>query len=314
MSRPHPKPAVILNADKPTQPPVLTDGFTTPMVLDQWFNHAENFHSLKDIEDDHRVKKVAGGLQPVRARNWYYARKADVDALDWDEFKEQVRATLLETGWDRKERLALNAVHQEGRTIAEFENDILRRNVLLRGTGSEMTPGQIRFHMEANMDCDTMQAAAVARTHTIQDYEDWIAAITATDEQCRIDRERLTDALALRAANKKITRAPMPAAVASASRITNDGPVLGKLSAQERTLLAKHNGCFKCRHYYADHRANNCTTPRDRINHAPLSDAAASIPSPTFHAQVAVPQSHSQTSNDETRCPEATSPNDAQTQ
>ncbi|KAH8100736.1 hypothetical protein DFH11DRAFT_1736882 [Phellopilus nigrolimitatus] len=82
------------------------------MTLDLWFNHAENFHSLKDIEDEHRVKKVAGGLQPVRARNWYYARKAEVDALEWEDFKHQVRTTLLEAGWDRKERLALNATRQ----------------------------------------------------------------------------------------------------------------------------------------------------------------------------------------------------------
>lgn len=45
-----------------------------------------------------------------------------------------------------------------------------------------------------------------------------------------------------------------------------------QLTETEKSILAKHSGCFWCRHFYASHHAAECKVPPHLRNHSPVTE------------------------------------------
>jgi hypothetical protein len=97
--------AEILNPNKVHHPPVLSEGYVTPLVLDNFLRHAGNYHQLRDIDLNQRVETVVRGILLVRFRNSYYPIDDLVHAESWMEFSNDLRNIILEKSWDAQERL-----------------------------------------------------------------------------------------------------------------------------------------------------------------------------------------------------------------
>ena len=190
---------------------------------------------------------------------------------------------MLEKDWDRKIKLAMLASKRGDRPFHEWAYEMQTRNALLRGRLYHFEDDTLRETLENNMDQGLelrIRRLAIAATVPLRD---WIETVKAEDEF--VSRER-KEAKEMAREMYRMERAEYRVERTGMKNITNSGRSFGtdsnvgrtvgtravgnsvtrptgsaalpKLTPAERSIIFDHQGCFKCRRLYVNHKGANC--------------------------------------------------------
>lgn len=247
--------------------PTLSAGELSIEVFLHWRNMVEDYFEVKeldDADDKKRITHAMTGVQNMLMRDWYQNDRDRIKALKWTEFLKEFRDRWLPPHWEQKTRKLLTCARQ-GSSDA-FKDWIVRVetiNSYLVGTPSHKDEAQFRAHIESVL-CDRLtQLAEAADVTSIVSYKSWKDKLTSLDDERLANMTEL-----LRLAGKmnlaRNTSSGTSGQGSSANanrRPTRDREYPPNLTSAERTLLARHGGCFKCRKFYAGHRQPECDQP-----------------------------------------------------
>ncbi|KAJ7349403.1 hypothetical protein DFH08DRAFT_697561, partial [Mycena albidolilacea] len=269
-----------------SRPPVLTKGDITPLVIRDFENAALNWFSIKAVPEAQQVSNILGSFRDPRYIAWLRpsGERSRVKNLSFDDFMSELREKYLPVDWEAVTRNEiLSSRMKESQTFDEFYTEIIGLGSLLEGTDSALDDTRLRHTLEAGMCADL----------EVEYREDTVAKAVAHDqmdkwakEVRRIDEKRIRDLAKQRriaaeihkaekrkantdgdrnskkpflSSSKANTSIAAPTAPSTPSASTSAPKGCPKLTDIERALLNEHDGCNKCRRFYAGHRSTNCT-------------------------------------------------------
>jgi hypothetical protein len=255
------------------KPPVITPGKLTPDLLFDFENGTYSYFSFKDVKPEKEVSKIAGGLQDGHIQMWYHLNCAAVDAAGFTAFTKHIRDSWLKPGWEQEVKLVILTSHQGNSAISDWIMLLESTNTLLNDHVCKLSDNDLRNHIQSHVHPDTMTATTTAELHLIASYDKYKQLLKVVDDT-RIRADNL-----LRAAVKQMmaqsvsvrhaaiachNASPYPSASGSSSTtaINTSTPRtpdrLPALTLTEHSLLVEHDGCFKCHHFYVNHKLPNC--------------------------------------------------------
>ncbi len=240
--------------------PTLGEGTITPAVLSAWENACFLYFHDRDIGDDKKVMKAAAQINNEVVADWYHTDYERFDNMSWDEFSAAIRARFLPKGWALSIYSDLfGAKQSSSEKFNDFVLTVERLNSHLRNTTYRQSEANLRGILIANMCEDLRTAIGDPTTMAIVDYVDWKAAVANADTQYIRNTELIATLIASRSSTgARTSTAPKPFRNPSSSASQTSANSLPKLTQAEKQLLSEHQGCFKCRRFYAGHLSGGC--------------------------------------------------------
>ena len=256
----------------------MSDGLVTPGTIQEFEQCAECFflNAKGGIKEDQKVLRLLGCFANPLIRDWIAGKRSELSALTFPDFMKAVRKQWLPSNWEEATKTKMLS-HRLEPDKEKFENWVVKvqkLNVALRGTTSYCDDDELRAQLTLNIDPELRSKAAKTGPH--KDLSSWIEAVTEIDRERQQDKKRLNDHLELFMRSHKRPFVPSrsftgsdqtPAAPANSS----SSPYPPRLTEEERHLLQEHDGCFKCRTFYAGHRQGTCTTTVSGKGYKPLT-------------------------------------------
>ena len=253
--------------------PVLTAGDISPAVMMDFENTAQDFFIAKSVPTEKQVAMVIPGLKDIQIRNWIVADRPHIVALPFPDFMKELRANYLQQDWEDQVQndIPTSMLTNTKMTFWNWAQHLLKLNCLLRGTSSAFNDSTLCNHLKAHLDDDLK--ACVRHSDACKDkvFKTWVAAIHLIDEartvetkrqrdlieetlQCQLKHQN-TDSLHHSYRRAKTTGSTAQASSSSSSSSMIHLPVL---TDNEGVMLNEHEGCTKCRRFYAGHCSQSC--------------------------------------------------------
>jgi hypothetical protein len=218
----------------------MSDGKVTPVAVRVFELRCEQFfmNAKGGIADEQKVTRLFGSFQNPLIHDWIHCESTTLATLSFPEFMKEFRRRWLPTNWEHTVRSQILAAHFDpGKDkFDSWVRHVQMLNIALRGTSSHLDDEQLRFRLEANLDEELWRLAHLEMAHKIADLLSWIQKVGKIDNKRRRDGRKLI--------------------YDSAATVKHYPP---RLTDEERRLLREHDGCFKCRAFYAGHRSDTCT-------------------------------------------------------
>ena len=239
------------------------------------------------VEDGQKVMKILGCFENPLVNNWISVNRSRLRTLTFEEFMVEFRQRWLPRNWeeDVAMRILSSRLDPKQMTVEEWAAQLQTWNVALRGTDSHIDDDQMRRQLDANLDTELHKKTRNEKVTAIRDLLPWIQKVAEIDDLRQTEQKCFTEAIDdhLRASKRlydparsvnpnrssyqRNTSTGSGATTAGSSSITYPP----KLTEDERRLLHEHEGCLKCRAFYAGHRADKCTTTISGRNYKQLT-------------------------------------------
>ena len=263
-------PAACLQASL-TKPPLLSPGEISPETLASWEDATRGWIAHKEVAEDKQVSLASYGFQDPRIRAWLRTHAATHNTLSFTAFMTIFRANWLPRNWESRLSNALLNSRQGLGSFWDWQVDLHHKNALLTGTNSHLDDNALRRKLKSGVTPEL--AAALSRREQqleLLSFTDWIEYVRDLDDR-RLDHAARVTQEATKLQQRAELRSGAPArnnsraTVPSFSAIPTLAPSTAtmrrsapKLTDIERKLLSDHEGCFKCRQFYAGHRSAAC--------------------------------------------------------
>lgn len=223
------------------------------------------------------------GMQSLLVRNWFQAERDRFKALTWTSFTKEFKDRWLPEHWEQKCR---NLVTRSRQSNTEaFKDWIIRIETLnanLVGTTSHKNEQQFRAHIEDAV-CERLNHLAIAAgTASIPAYRDWKAKLIVLDNERLANMNEILRLAGKMSSSSRINTAQALHAASSSynSSSSSSAPKTQKfppqLTSNERSLLSRHDGCFKCRKFCVGHRQPQCNNiPPKTVGYKELTEEDA---------------------------------------
>ncbi|TFK45173.1 hypothetical protein OE88DRAFT_1640278, partial [Heliocybe sulcata] len=245
--------------------PLLLPGDLTPSVLHDWRESCEAYcYNVKDLKPEDYVKKIAYGMRDPRLRDWYRAKRTAINAMSLEEYIKEMSARFLRPGWEDGHHDALLLVTQGDNTFWDWANHIQSENTTLLDTHCHLSDDDIRKHLNTHMHPETKLLCKDEKANQVTKFEDWLEKVRVLDERRQAEERRLLRVLQRsRFSNKPPSHTATSSTIShTPSRSTSSAPtkrpILPKLTDDEKALLNKYHGCYKCRRFNANHTSSSC--------------------------------------------------------
>jgi hypothetical protein len=243
--------------------------------------HCENFfvNAKGGIAEAQKVTRLFGSFENPLINDWISCERATLAALSFPEFMKEFRRLWLPTNWEHavKSQVVGSRLHPSKDKFETWVAHVQTLNATLRGTSSHLNNEQLRFRLEANLDGDLRTLAYDEKANEIVELLPWIQKIRDIDNRRHNDRKRIHDYLEERmqtinnpslSVNRSKSRHPARHPATTSKPKSNPFPP--PLTNEERRLLQEHDGCVKCRAFYAGHSSDQCTVKLSGIGYRPL--------------------------------------------
>ncbi|KAJ3480306.1 hypothetical protein NLI96_g8441 [Meripilus lineatus] len=260
MSSAKKRPLATVESPSAKHVPILTPGKVTPEILVDWFAECENYFDEKTIADDEKVSKVLSGLKDPLIKAWINPNRTRIKGFSWKTFQAEIKKELLPRDWVDKFRFGLANRHQdENEEFWDFANHFESMNSVLLGTEHYLEGRPFIDKITANT-CEDLRIAILTKKglKEITEFVEWRETVATMDEKRLSERNKFLKLLAATRASTNTSTPSSHAATPSNSNTNTNNPRLPKLTEEERVLLVKHDGCYKCRRFYAGHCAPQC--------------------------------------------------------
>jgi hypothetical protein len=246
----------------PNKPPTLSPGTLTPAIIMDWEAACNSYFIHKEVEETNQVKHVVGGLQDPIIWAWYLEDRTRINTLKFPAFLVELRKNNLPKFWEQDEREKVLSSHQGSTTFFDWQTSLRSHNANLVGTTSHFSASQLRKQLEANMSDDLKRELREDPIDSKLSLQDWVWEVKTRDEKLRHEHDRILAIMQLDRAKRQADRGSTTTVTTTHATAhtpvttTNNTLCLPKLTERERMLLSQHQGCFKCRRFYAGHSAS----------------------------------------------------------
>ena len=175
------------------KPPVVTAGKLTLDLLFDFENGAFSYFAYKDLPENKRVFRVAGGLQDARVQTWYRLNRTAIDAAGFANFMTTVRANWLDPGWEQEVKLLILSSSQGSTPVSDWIMLLECTNALIKGTTCELNGAELHNHIQSHVHPDTMSAATHAELHLIATFPAYKRGLRTIDD-ARVRADELLQA------------------------------------------------------------------------------------------------------------------------
>lgn len=265
-----------------TKAPILGEGHLTISAAVDFKEAAEMHFLVKNTKPEDQVATLLLSFRDPRHKNWIRMKTLDRDwvkstsfATFWDGFLQ----SQLDPNWQETVASHLRAFRQP--TNGRFTNwayDFLAKSSLLSNTTHSLSHERIRASLTDLANPALKVSLRKPKYKDEQDLHKWIALVGAKYDSMleKAKAEAEVAALAARAAQKKKKRtslaqktSPKRGRRRSNRRLHDsdsddesdaDDHRCPKLTDEERELLMEFDGCLRCREFFADHVARDCTS------------------------------------------------------
>ncbi|TFY53536.1 hypothetical protein EVJ58_g9399 [Rhodofomes roseus] len=265
--------------------PTLHPGELTAEVLCDFEDACLNYfnRNRSKIKTEDQTSSILGELLDFRIRDWISCDRDVIEALAFKEFMKQLREQFLDKDWAGTLHSEILHCRQKGAdTFADYSLRVIKKNTVLKRSGDGLEPLRLVQVLEAGV---SEQLVVRMRTHhdelenakTPEILKDkgvhpWLQLMKRIDEQQRADfacfQMYASRARADARSNQPLGEPSRRGNANSVNAIVKDAPPrpasanrVAPLTVAERALLRAHEGCFKCREFYAGHLKNACPNP-----------------------------------------------------
>ncbi|KAF8169369.1 hypothetical protein BJ912DRAFT_839887, partial [Pholiota molesta] len=237
-------------------------------------------------------------LEP-RLQNWYVTQMDRIDKLSLDEYIAELSAFALDKNWAHHTKQQIHSAKQpENSRFVDWRIEIENLNAILNTSAKKfaLSEGALRNVLEANTRSSLAVSLANKPIDASLSYQEWSDEVHSRDQELRDEEKRVVAKLIDHRKEHRerktllqrmdTRQAPYSGAAASSGSRTDSQSTaqraqsLPKLTDEEKRLLDEHEGCRRCRIFYAGHRGDNCPLKEtnswpDASKYKPLTSAMA---------------------------------------
>jgi hypothetical protein len=254
-----------------TKPPTLTAGKLTPEIVREFEECCISYFDAKlEIEPKDYVRRIGGSLHDRVIADWYGTNRVRFCAMAFEDFISELKNKWLPDDWQGDIRRRILGAKHTG-AFYEWAMTLRGLNTLLHGTDHHLSDVTFINQLEANLEPGLGAVVREEKVKPMGDIDAWMDAVKVLDDRerhkCDQQEEAIrahlkrTGALAgLSEPSRRYNtfRQPTNTAGASNSASGNAFVRLPKLTDSEHALLNQHDGCCKCRRFYASHKSDKC--------------------------------------------------------
>lgn len=249
--------------DSSRSPPVLTAGEISPQNARDFELACDGYFERKKIAADEQVAMILYGFKDACVVSWVSAHRDRLKKMTFPAFMSEFRKGFLGNQWEQIVRRELNAMRQGSTSFWAFAQEVQAKNSLLIGTTVHLDDDGVISQLEAGMD-ERLALRVYRETFSKTDLLAWLNEVKRVDEILDADRREFksiaaqnqTPSIRATSFNSNHSRNVNTSSVNKDSDTRT--PYLPKLTENEKELLAKCGGCFKCRRPHADHMSRDC--------------------------------------------------------
>ncbi|KAH9829347.1 uncharacterized protein C8Q71DRAFT_718361, partial [Rhodofomes roseus] len=265
--------------------PTLHPGELTAEILCDFEDACANFFNRhkKKIEEADQTSAILGELLDFRIRDWIACDRSTIEALPFKNFMQKLREQFLDKDWAATLHTEILHSRQKGNeTFADYSIRAIKKNTVLKRSDAGLEPLRLIQVLEAGI-ADTL----VARVRSHHDeleaskkpdvlkekgIHPWLQSMKRIDDQQRAEfasfqlyaariRAETRGGQALGEPSRRGNTASVNAVVKDVPPRPASANRVAPLTVAERALLRAHDGCYKCREFYAGHRRDACPNP-----------------------------------------------------
>jgi len=244
-------------------PPVFSEGQITPKELIIFEQDCEAYFLNAKGGDpkEQRIAHIITVFKDPLIQNWITSNRDGLVALTFEEFMKKLRGMFLPKDWEETVRIQiLGSKMPRNECFILWAQGLQATNCVLRNTRSHMTDEHLSDTLEANIDADLRLLAREAEASSKEKLTEWMELMERLDAKRKMELKRQREVAAeevmrTSGAKRQNTR-NSSAFTTSASR--TEQKRLPRLTQEEKDILSKHQGCFKCRRPFQDHRTRDC--------------------------------------------------------
>ncbi|RXW16154.1 hypothetical protein EST38_g9690 [Candolleomyces aberdarensis] len=252
--------------------PSVSSGNLTPSILLEFSQYCKSYFEEKEIaEDKQTVRSVLFCFKDVRISTYISANQAVLRELPFDEFVMRIRDNFLPHDWaDSIRDDILRSVQKKDQSWREYTSKVARDNAVLTLSNEGSIPeDRLMQHLAANMSDhlrSKMRPITIPKKITISGKEvdipllQWTEFIARYDDDLRLELKRAREIAdeVHRNAKRQNTGAPSGSSRNGQRSDNSKTGFLPALTDAEHKLLNEHQGCRKCRRFYAGHISKDC--------------------------------------------------------
>ncbi|RXW17191.1 hypothetical protein EST38_g8660 [Candolleomyces aberdarensis] len=256
--------------------PSVSEGDLTPAILLEFAQYCRCFYDKKDIPEEKRVARpVLFCFKDVRISTYISANQSVLGALPFDTFLKRIRDNFLPHDWADNLRADIYRASQgKDQPWRDYANKVARNNALLTLSDDGALPkSRIMEQLRSNMSDhlrSKLRPITIPKTIRIgsEDVEipllQWTEFIARYDDDLRFELKQAREIAddVHRNAKRQNTNSTTSTSNDRRPRQAGSGTKSGHLPAlteNEIKLLNEHQGCRKCREFYAGHYSKTCT-------------------------------------------------------
>ena len=244
-------------------PPVFSEGQVTAKELMTFEQDCEAyFLNVKGGDPkEQRVSWIITAFKDPLIRDWITSNRETLVALKFEEFMKQLRSMFLPKDWEENVRTQiLGSKMPRNERFILWAQSLQATNCVLRNTRSHLSDERLRDTLEANIDADLRLLAREADASSKEKLAEWLDLMERLDARRKMElkrqREVAAEEVQRNSSSKRQNSQNSCAFTVSAAR--SDQKRVPHLTQEERNILSKHQGCFKCRRVCVGHRTMDC--------------------------------------------------------
>ncbi|KAF8869123.1 hypothetical protein CPB84DRAFT_1694756 [Gymnopilus junonius] len=245
--------------------PMLTASELTSKALNDLADAHNEFFIAKEVDEADRVKKILGGFKNVHIQDWISCKRDCLLKLLYDDFIAEVHKNYLSANW--KEHAHAKVLSCKMSTSDKFWDwcqQVCTLNIVLHRTTSYLDDAALHNQLEAALEENLYNYCLSEKINCITTLKDWIKHILKSIQslQTTLSRACLNKVLLEETANLCNAKCPTLTNnshnVNTAAFSSSSLQYCFLLDPEKQKLLIFYNECFKCCHFYQNHRGADC--------------------------------------------------------
>ena len=248
--------------------PILTQGDILPAVMMEFENTALDFFNSKSVPAEKQVTMVIPGIKDLRIRDWITAEHARIVALPFADFMTEMHLNYLLPNWEDQvhNEILTSTLTSSGTSFWNWSQQLLKLNCLLHGTPSVFDDPTLCNNLEAHLDNELKAKLRHSEACKDKVLKSWVVSVRLLNEARAVETkhqcELIEETLQRQAKKQNTNSGPSRRSNSSQSNTTASTSSsyihLPTLMDTECTLLNGHDGCTKCRCFFAGYRSQSC--------------------------------------------------------
>ncbi|KAI0694024.1 hypothetical protein C8T65DRAFT_744540 [Cerioporus squamosus] len=255
--------------------PTFGEGKITPVNMNTWESHCNLFFREREINNEKKVQKASLGFANKLLQDWYIANQDTYDEMSWKDFISTMRMCFLPRGWANTICAEIIAKHMDNNdNFEDFILEVKKLNARLRNTNQRLDDDALHAIVSANLVEELTLSCLEGNTADIDSYQEWKTLLTTLDARHHCILSMVRGYAACNSGNKSTTSTYSCGSGNTNTGLSGKGSAIPKLMDNDRKLLNKHKGCYKCQCFYAGHVATKAVKEnvRPRGNIAAVND------------------------------------------